>query len=78
MSRKDSESRIVVGLHSCEEAIKVNPHWVTEVIFMEGKDRDLHDLAQLCQKQKLKTKFKGKKFFNDLDEVLTRPFPPVC
>lgn len=66
MSRKDSESRTVVGLHSCEEAIKVNPQWVTEVIFMEGKDRELYDLDQLCQKNKIKTKFKGKKFFNGL------------
>ncbi len=68
MSRGSAESRTVVGLHSCEEAIKVHPSWVSEVIFMEGKDRDLEPLAQLCAQKKIKPKTKGKKFFNVLAE----------
>ena len=35
---------------------------------MEGKDRELNHLIQLCGKNKIKTKFKGKKFFNGLAE----------
>ncbi len=68
MSRDRGEDRTVVGIHSCEEAIKVNPHWVTEVCFMEGKEKDWQNLANLCQKKKLKTKVRGKKFFNALAE----------
>jgi 23S rRNA (guanosine2251-2'-O)-methyltransferase len=68
LSRGANQQRTVVGLHSCEEAIRVRPQWVTEVVFMEGKDRELQGLQQLCQKTRIKTKTKGKKYFNALAE----------
>lgn len=68
MSRNSGEQRTVVGLHSVEEAIKVNPQWVLEVSIMEGKDRECHHITQLCDKKKLKYKVRGKKHFNNLAE----------
>lgn len=69
MSRKQtSELRTVVGIHSVEEALKVRPQWVREFSIMEGKDRELHDLVELAQRQKIQAKVKGKKFFNALAE----------
>jgi 23S rRNA (guanosine2251-2'-O)-methyltransferase len=60
------EQRTVVGIHAVEEALKTNPHWVSEVSVLEGKEREHDSLIQLSKKKKLKLKFKGKKFFNAL------------
>lgn len=68
MSRDKADKRIVVGTHSSEEAIKVHPDWVEQVSFLEGKDRELQDLIQICDRQKIQYKFKGKNFFNALAE----------
>ena len=65
---KSGESRTVVGVHSSEEAIKVNPHWVSEVLVQEGKERDLEPLIQLAKKNKLSLKVRGKKHFNSLGD----------
>lgn len=67
MSR-NQEQRHVIGIHSCEEALRVNPQWISEAFFMEGKERDLQSLMDLCQKKKIKAKTKGKRFFNALSE----------
>ena len=60
--------RTVVGVHSSTEAIKAHPQWVNEVCVQEGKERELNSFIQLCEKQNIKWKFKGKKFFNSLAE----------
>ena len=65
MSRK-GEHRIVVGIHSCVEALKFRPQWAQEVCFQEGRERELNHLIQLCEKNKIKFKTKGKKYFNAL------------
>mgnify|MGYP001805109369 FL=1 len=50
---KGPRDRIVVGIHSCEEALRVNSSWVKEVIIMEGKDRDQQSITQQAQKKNL-------------------------
>lgn len=67
MSRNEDQ-RTVVGVHSCFESLKSRPRWVDEALFMEGKERELQHLIELCEKNKLRFKFKGKKYFNSLAE----------
>ena len=63
-----SSQRRVVGIHACEEALRVNPQWVQELWVMEGKERELASLLELSSKQKLQPISKGKKAFKDLPE----------
>ena len=56
--------RWVVGLHASQEALKIHPQWVREVLVEEG--RNLPSINNLAEKSKLSVKNKGKKFFNSL------------
>jgi len=60
--------RLVVGYHSCHEALVTHPNWATEVCIQEGRERELDPLIQICKKKKISFKTKGKKHFNALAE----------
>ena len=53
---KGKALRWVVWVHSCMEALSVNPQWVDGVYVQEGKTQQLAEFIQLAEKKSLKIK----------------------
>lgn len=68
MSRGPVNLRWIMGTHAVHEALKVHPHWVTELVVMEGKKNDDDPLIKLAQSNRVSIKQKGPKFFNQMGD----------
>ena len=66
MSQK-GESRIVIGLHSCQEVVRVRPKAILNFYIDESKERELKDLPWIqTLAQKVKPEKRKRNFFQEL------------
>ncbi|MEM7646184.1 MAG: RNA methyltransferase [Pseudomonadota bacterium] len=68
MSGGSQKLRWVIGQHSCMEAVKANSQWVKDIHVQEDRQRENAAFIALCEKEKLKVRPKGRKFFVNLGE----------
>lgn len=67
MSQKNGATRIVIGLHSCEEVVRVRPKAILNFYIDESKEKELRELPWIQKlSQRIKPEKRKRNYFQEL------------